>query len=87
MEITETDSDLLVDYIDSGYRVPERNLLDYLAAHPDETVTYVRGDETITGTGADLGVRMPILEKKFALFRSIDTERPPRCQALWLPAY
>ncbi len=87
VEVLETDDRGLSYYIDSGYRVPERNLLDYLADHPGATVTYRLGDETITGDGATLGEPMPLLVEKFGLFRSIDSQDPPRCQALWLPAY
>ncbi|MDH4119476.1 MAG: hypothetical protein OEW30_18995, partial [Acidimicrobiia bacterium] len=63
------------------------NLLDYLSDHPQAHVTYLRDGQTITGSGADLGRPMPVLLEKFGLFRSIDTVDPPRCQAVWLPAY
>ena len=73
-------------YADRGYLVPERNLLDYLARHPDASVV-VRDAAGVeqTLTGAD-GVRQPLLVEKFQLFRAVDPRDPPRCQDVWLPA-
>jgi hypothetical protein len=87
VEVVEARGAGLEAYVGSGYLVPERNLMDLLAEHPDATVTYRRGDETISGSGAELGRELPVLIEKFGLFRSVDTADPPRCQTSWLPAY
>ncbi len=50
-------------------------------------VTYTVDGRTVTGTGAELGERLPVIVEKFGLFRSVDTQDPPRCQTAWLAAY
>jgi hypothetical protein len=85
--IIESSEPGLAQYVGSGYLVPERNVLDRLADHPDHTITYTVQGRTVAGTGAELGERLPVLVEKFGLFRSIDTQSPPRCQAVWLAAY
>jgi hypothetical protein len=77
----------LAAYVDSGLLVPERNVRHHLASRPEATVTYVGEEGPVTGSGAELGERLPILIEKFGLFRSIDRDDPPRCQTVWLPAY
>jgi hypothetical protein len=73
-------------YADRGYLLPERNLLDYLARHPTTTVV-VRDRSGVERSldGSD-GVRSPLLVEKFQLFRAVDSQDPPRCQDVWLPA-
>jgi hypothetical protein len=43
----------------------------------------VDGERTLDGGD---GVRLHLLVEKFQLFRAVDTQDPPRCQAVWLPA-
>jgi hypothetical protein len=87
VRITATDAAGLQDYQGSRWLVPEPNLLDHLAANPDATASYVRGDGTVvSGTGAQLGRPLPELVRRLAALRSIDGSAPVSCQALWLPA-
>lgn len=85
--ILATDDLGLAAYIDSGWALPERNLRHYLADRPEATVTYEQAGVVRTGTGAELGERLPLWSEKLQLFRSIETRRPPRCQLVWLPAW
>jgi hypothetical protein len=85
LEVVEsTDPDLAV-YAEDGYLVPERNLLDYLAAHPDSSVVVrdAAGERTLDGSD---GVAVPLVVTKLLAFRAVDEQDPPRCQARWLPA-
>ena len=85
LEVVESDDEGLALYADEGYLIPERNLLDYLARHPSATVV-VRdnGAERLLDTSD--GEQMSVLETKLQLFRAVDTQDPPRCQPVWLPA-
>jgi hypothetical protein len=85
LTVVASDDPDLRTYADKGYLVPERNLLDYLARHPSAHVT-VRDDAGERTLDGDDGVRMPVLVAKFQLFRAVDTQSPPRCQDVWLPA-
>lgn len=86
VEILATDDPGLSSYIDSGYLLPRRNFFDYLADHPDVEVDYRQGDQIRSATGADIGVRQPLLLEKFAFLRAIDSEDPVRCKQVWRPA-
>lgn len=85
LEVVESADDQLELYAEEGYLLPRRNLLDYLARHPGSSVVVrdENGEQTLDS--AD-GVRLPVVFKKLFVFRSVDAEEPPRCQALWLPA-
>ena len=85
LTVVETDDQQLNRYAEDGYLIPERNLLDYLARHPSVSVVVsdTSGERTLDG---DDGVRLPLLAAKFQLFRAVDPQDPPRCQAGWLPA-
>ena len=85
LTVVETDDRRLQKYSDDGYLIPERNLLDYLARHPSVSVVVSDTDGTRTLDGSD-GERLPLLASKFQLFRAVDEQNPPRCQAVWLPA-
>jgi hypothetical protein len=86
--IVESSDPGLAAYVGGGYLIPERNVLDRLADHPEATITYtILEGPTVTGTGAELGERLPVLVEKFGLFRSVDTQNPPRCQTVWMAAY
>jgi hypothetical protein len=85
VEVVETDDPGLTWYSTEGYLLPERNLLDYLARHPDVSVVVRDGDGERTLDGSD-GVRTPLLMAKFVNFRAVDEKSQPRCQAVWLPA-
>lgn len=85
LEVVESDDPDLRQYAEDGYLVPERNLLDYLAAHPDVSVVVRDKDGERTLDGSD-GVAAPFLERKLLVFRSVDRQDPPRCQSQWLTA-
>ncbi|WP_210438150.1 hypothetical protein [Nocardioides xinjiangensis] len=85
LEVVETTDDGLDRYRTDGYLLPRRNLLDYLARHPEVTVV-VRGkdgEETLDGSH---GARLPLVVRNVASFRSVDQQDPPRCQSVYLPA-
>jgi hypothetical protein len=82
--VDSTDADL-EQYAEDGYLVPERNLLDYLARHPDVSVVVRDEDGERMLDGRD-GVRVPLAVTKLVVFRAVDAQDPPRCQARWLPA-
>lgn len=86
VEILATNDPGLATYIDSGYLLPRRNFLNYLADHPEAEVEYRQGDLVRSATGAEIGSELPILIEKFALIRAIETEHPTRCERIWLPA-
>jgi hypothetical protein len=86
VRLVDTDDAGLQAYIDHGYLVPERNLRDFLADHPEVNVTYESAGRRVSGDGATLGRRLPVLVEKFDLFRSIDVASPPRCQTGWFVA-
>lgn len=85
LEITETDDPDLAQYMEDGYLVPERNLLDYLARNPSVSVVVSDEDGKRTLDGSD-GVHVPMLVDKLQSFRAVDLRDPPRCQSRWLPA-
>lgn len=82
--VRSNDPDLAL-YAEDGYLVPERNLLDYLARHP-EVAVLVRDEEGERTLDADDGVEVPLVVGKLMAFRAVDEQAPPRCQAKWLPA-
>lgn len=85
LRVIESEDDGLDRYATEGYLLPRRNVLDYLARHP-EVVVVVRGDdgeETLDGSD---GEPLPLLVRKTMSFRSVDSEDPPRCQSAFLPA-
>lgn len=85
VKIVTSDDAALEQYAEKGYLVPRRNLLDYLARHPDVSVAVRDNDGQRTLDGSD-GVAVPAIRTKLQAFRSVDEQDPPRCQAQWLPA-
>jgi hypothetical protein len=85
LSVVRTDDAELGRYAEDGYLIPERNLLDYLARHPSTSVVVSDDDGERTLDGGD-AARLPLLVEKFQLFRAVDGQDPPRCQANWLPA-
>jgi hypothetical protein len=85
-EVLRTEDRGLRAYATQGYLLPERNLLDYLARHPDVDVTVRHDGVEKTLDGAD-GEMLPLLTRKLLTFRAVDTRHPPACQSAWLPAY
>lgn len=76
----------LSEYVDSGYLLPERTFLDYLAQHPGAEASVLQsGRERVMTSQVDGQSPNPILER-FGLFRAIDSQSPVRCQTVWLPA-
>lgn len=87
VRVAATDAPTLQGYPGSRWLVPEPNLRDHLAAHPDATVSWIRGDGTVvSGTGAALARPLPEVLRRLAPLRSIDGSAPVGCQAVWLPA-
>jgi hypothetical protein len=85
LEVVGSSDPDLARYAEDGYLVQQRNLLDYLARHPDVSVV-VRdedGERSLDGTD---GVKAPLLVDKLLVFRSADQQDPPRCQSEWLVA-
>jgi hypothetical protein len=85
VEIVSSDDPDLEQYAEDGYLIPRRNLLDYLDRHPDMSVVVQDEDGRRNLHGTD-GVRVPAAQTKIQVFRSVDEQDPPRCQAQWLPA-
>jgi hypothetical protein len=87
--IIDTDDPDLALYIQQGYTPTKDRLADYLADHPEVSITYAIGDDdgVYRATGAEFGERLNPLLDRLWVFRSLDA-RPgnPRCQAIWLPA-
>lgn len=83
--ILDSDDPGLREYVDSGYVLPERTFLDYLDEHPGISARISQDGEMSTVTAAE-GLSLNPIVAKFALLRAIDTERPVRCQNVWLPA-
>lgn len=85
LEIVDSDDPGLSPYVEDGYLVPERNLLDYLASHPDTSVVVRDEDGERMLDGSD-GVDVPLVVDKLLAFRAVDQQDPPRCQVTWQPA-
>ncbi len=85
LEVVGSDAPDLATYAEDGYLIPERNLLDYLARHPDVSVVVRDEDGERRLDGSD-GVGVPLVTSKLLAFRAVDAQDPPRCQARWLPA-
>ncbi len=85
LEVVASDDPGLSRYAEEGYLLPERNLLDYLASHPDVSVVVrdEEGERTLDGSD---GVAVPLMVTKLQAFRAVDEQDPPRCQGRWLPA-
>jgi hypothetical protein len=86
VEILATDDSGLASYIGSGYVLPRRNFLDYLADHPGVEVEYRQNGLVRNAIGAEIGVEQPILLEKFAPLRAVDAQDPVRCKQVWRPA-
>lgn len=86
-QVLDSNDEGLAQYKDSGWWIPRERLLHYLAQRPGiEVQVAVNGGEFIKLTSAD-GVALPWWKERFGLFRSLDSNEPPRCQLQWLPAY
>ncbi|MFC7725122.1 hypothetical protein ACFQW6_08395 [Nocardioides sp. GCM10028917] len=85
LEVVSSEVEALDVYASENYLVPERNLLDYLARHPDASVVVrdATGERTLDGSD---GVRMSLVSRKLLPFRAVDAQDPPRCQSQWFPA-
>lgn len=94
VEILDTNSDGLAEYINSGFVLPASNLGDYLFDNPGATVTYQHGDEVLRwpatddagGLSAVIPSAQPWWQERFALFRAVPTQDQPPCQNAWLVA-
>jgi hypothetical protein len=85
LEVVDTEDAGLDAYRTEGYLLPRRNLLDFLARHPDVSVVVrgEEGEETLNGSDGEL---LPVVLRNTASFRSVDAQDPPRCQSVFLPA-
>lgn len=86
IEVLATDDPRLSLYVDSGWLLPERNLQDYLADHPEARVEFRRGSTVRTVAGSEFGRERSILAEKLVVFRAVDAGESARCQPVWLPA-
>jgi hypothetical protein len=87
--IVDSDHEGLAEYVDSGFTLPVVNLADFLADHPDVSVTWRRADGTIESAPGPSSVEpraMAWWEERFLLFRAVPVDDPPACQNAWLPA-
>ncbi len=86
--LDSSDAGLLV-YRDSGYLIAYPQFRQYLLARPDVGVEYRRGEATYhvarAGNEPSLVAPTPWWWRYFPL-RAIDTQRPPRCQDVFLGA-
>jgi hypothetical protein len=83
-------SDLgLLGYKDAGYLIAYPEFRRYLVAQPEVSVTYTRAGMLYSiprvGDNAALSAPVPLWWHFFPL-RAIDTQRPPRCQDVFLSA-
>ena len=85
-QVESSDDPVLSRYATDGYLLPERNLRDYLASHPSARAVVTVEGRRMEVSGADFGRPLPVLVRKFQLFRAVDRADPPRCQLGWLPA-
>ena len=74
----------LQQYVGTDFEVPFVNLRSYTSTHPDTSVTFIRGGETITvehtRADPDLGRNLPWWQEKIVVHRSIDTSGAVSCQ-------
>jgi hypothetical protein len=76
-------------YKDAGYLIAYPEFRRYLVAQPEVSVTYTRAGMLYSiprvGDNAALSAPVPLWWHFFPL-RAIDTQRPPRCQDVFLSA-
>jgi hypothetical protein len=89
VEIIESNDAGLEIYRERGYLVAYPQFRRYVALKPDVTVLYERGGEsyTIEGTNRPLELADPgPWWWRYLPLRALDTQSPPRCQDVFLPA-
>ncbi len=90
VEIVEADDQGLAAYAESGFALPVANLRDYLADHPDVSVSYRLDGAVVRHTPESPGPLAPEplgwFEERLVLFRAVPLADPPACQNVWLPA-
>ena len=88
--ITASSDTGLANYVDSGLAVPFANLADYLADHPDASLTYERDGVPIVieraGDHPELIKRQSVFMEKFAFVRAVPTSEPTSCLPTWFVA-
>lgn len=91
VEIIDSSSLDLRWYVEHRYGLTWRQLRSYLAEHPEVSITYRRGLETVALRHAsdrpELVEPVPEWRQKVQLFRSVDLESPERCVPVWGPVY
>lgn len=87
--IVETSDPGLASYVDSGWLLPWPSFRSYAADHPEAAVTYERfGTVRVVdrvGDDPELAVSVPRWWR-WAPYRAVDSNSPPRCQNAFLPA-
>ena len=87
--IVDSSDEGLLGYKESGYLIAYPEFRRYLIANPEVSVTYTRSGVLYStprvGDDAALSAPVPLWWQYFPL-RAIDTQRPPRCQDVFLSA-
>ncbi len=87
--LASSDEDF-AEYVDSGFALPLINLRDYLADHPDISVSFTvdgeRFDLDRAGDHPEWIESQPWYLERFLPFRAVPTVDPPLCQPSFLPA-
>lgn len=87
VRIIHSSSSVLAAYAATDYGLTWRQLRIYLAEHPDVSITYRRGRETVSLHRAadrpELVARVPGWLEKLQLFRAVDLREPERCVPTW----
>jgi hypothetical protein len=87
VEILDSSDAGLLLYRDAGYLIAYPQFRRYLADRPEVSIDYRRGEATYSvaraGDEHSLGAPTPWWWRYFPL-RAIDTQRPPRCQDVFL---
>jgi hypothetical protein len=87
--IVDSSDEGLLGYKESGYLIAYPEFRRYLVAHPEVSVTFSRAGVlySIPRVGDDAALSAPApLWWRFFPLRAIDTQRPPRCQDVFLSA-
>ena len=89
VRVIESSDPALMEYARRDYLIAYPEFRRYLSRRPDISVTYQRDGSLITVTPLQ---GQPVIAdgtewwRRFAPLRSIDAQRPPRCQPVFLPA-
>jgi hypothetical protein len=89
VEILASSDQTLLAYRETGYLIAYPQFRQYLVSRPDVSVDYLRGGVSFSvprvGERSSLAGPVPWWWRYFPL-RAVDTQRPPRCQDVFLNA-